>query len=281
MISLYDRIVKDRENNREKTYTASTTELLLEQICESFGTELLPAEINDINGTKLVRESRPAIVKHPEGKKRILQVQYTRFSPLMENNDKIVEIYNGNRVRQKGKRKISNKSALREIWEQHEEWDAFEIVTNPRYIDNLNLHRWRKGLYFAVYDVENKERIAEKLKPFSVYEPIEFGKRLPQIHITLNIEPFFLIGIVQENTREVYDNLRIDFPQEEAEHRMRISSALSLHPLTNLKNPENAFKENYERFRKDYKIHSSVPRKLTMGLITAYLRKFCLDKDFY
>lgn len=281
MASSYDRIVKDKENNREKTYTASTTELLLEQICESFGTELLQAEINDINGTKLVRESRPAIVRHPEGKKRILQVQYTRFSPLMENPNKIAEVYNKNRARQKGKRKISNESALREIWEQHEEWDAFEIVTNQEYINDFNLHRWRKSLYFAVYDVENKEKAAEKLKPFSVHEPIEFGKRLPQIHITLDIEPFFVIGLVQENTKEIYDNLRIDFPQEEAEHRMRIGSALSLHPLTNLKHPENAFKENYEIFRKNYKIHSSVPRELTMGLITAYLRRLCLGKKFY
>ncbi len=260
-------------------YEPSTTELLLEEMCKSFGTGLLQAEVNPINGTKLVRESKPAIVECPKGKKRVLQFQYTRFSPLY--SQRMGEVYNKNLSIERGKREISLESVWKKIEKQHEKWDAFEEVTNPRYINNLNLHRWEKRLYFAVYDVENEKGIEKRLKPFLIHEHVQFDGKLPQVHITLGIEPFFAIGQWRENTKDKYDRISIDFPQTNAEHRTCINSALSLHPLNNLRNPEQAFKEDYGRFGENYQIHSDVPRELVMGLIAGYLRKFCLDKDFY
>jgi len=258
-------------------YEPSTTELLLEKICRSFGTELLQAYVNPVNGTKLVRESKPTVVEHPNGKKRVLQFQYTRFSPL--RSSRVSEVYNKNRAMEKGKREISHESVLREIEKQHEKWNAFEAVINPKYINNLNLHRWEKELYFAVYDIENKG-IEEKLKPFLIHEHVQFDGKLPQVHITFHIEPFFVIGMMKESTENIYDRLKIDFPQIYAEHRTCIQSALSLHPLDKLRSPEKAFEEDYGR-SESYKIHSSIPRELTMGFIAGYLRKFCMDKDFY
>ncbi len=260
-------------------YEPSTTELLLEKICESFGTELLGAYINPINGTKLVRESKPVVILHPNEGKNVLQFQYTRFSRFRSN--RFVEVYNKNRARKRRKKEISHESVWKEIKNQHENWDAFEEVTNPKYVDNLNMHRWEKELYFAVYDVENEEGIEEKLKPFQIHEHVQFAGKLPQVHITLGIEPFFVIEHMQENTKDKYDRLSIDFPQTNAKHRTCVHSALSLHPLNNLISPESAFKEDYGRFGETYQIHPDVPRKLTMGLIAGYLRNFCLDKDFY
>lgn len=262
-------------------YTPSKTELLLEQICASFGTELLQAYLNPVIGAKLVRQSKPTIAQHPDGKERVLQFQYTRFSPLYASG--AVEIYNKNRATRKGKRKreICYASMIREIEKQHEKWNSFEEVTNSRYIDNLNLHRWQKELYFAVYDIGDKEGIEEKLKPFLIHERVHFDEKLPQVHITFSIKPFFEIGGMRENTHDKYDILNIDFPQADAEHRTCVHSALSLHPLNNLRSPENAFKEEHGRFGETIQIHSNVSRELSVGLIAGYLRKFCLDKSFY
>ena len=285
-IKMVDRIAKKgcewlKAGDYEKTgkYTPSTTELLLEQICELFGTELLQAYVNPANGTKLVRISKSAIVESSNRKKRVLQFQYTRFSPL--HYSEMINVYNQNRTRRKDGRKILYASILKEIEKQYEKWDAFEEVTNPTYLDNLNLHRWEKGLYFSVYDIENEEGLEERLNPFLIHEHVHFDGKLPQVHITFKIEPFFEIGAGVENTNDKYDKLNIDFPQTEVEHRICVNSALSLHPLDNLKIPESAFKHEYGRFEENYKLHSNVPRELTMGLITAYLRKFCLDKGFY
>lgn len=266
---------------KTREYEPSRTELYLENICKSFGTELLQAEINPINGTKLVRLSQPAIVHHTNGKRRILQTQYTRFSPL--HYSEAVEVYNENRARRKGKRKISSVSVHEEIARQHEEWDVFEEVTNPDYIAHLNLHRWEKELYFAVYDTEDK-RLEEGLRPFLIHEPVHINGKLPQVHITFHIEPYFVIGqigLIMRHREDISDSIKIDYSQIKAEHRERIGSALFLHPLNNLRNPENVFKEEYVRFGETYQVHPRVPRELTMGLIAAYLRKLCLDKDFY
>ncbi|PIV00981.1 hypothetical protein COS54_01810 [Candidatus Shapirobacteria bacterium CG03_land_8_20_14_0_80_39_12] len=44
-------------------YSPSQTEILLEQITTSFGTELGEAYLNPDNGTKLVRLSRPVVLQ--------------------------------------------------------------------------------------------------------------------------------------------------------------------------------------------------------------------------
>ena len=62
-----------------REYLPSTTELLLEDLCRSWNTSLLPATLGEGNTSKLVRLSQPAVFD--EGKK-LLQVQWTRFSPL-------------------------------------------------------------------------------------------------------------------------------------------------------------------------------------------------------
>lgn len=275
----------------KRKYAASTTELFLEEICKSFGTELLQARIDDIRGigsTMLTRVSNPSIIEHPNGKKKLIQFQYTIFSPLHDYS-RITEVYNKNRIRQKGKRKISRESVLKEITKQHEKWDSFSEVTDERYIEYLNLHRWEKGLYFAVYDVdydiEDTEGIEGRIKPFSVHEPFPLNKKLPELYITFYIKPYFVIGNVEENTKDIYDDITIRFPQIENEHNSGIRTALSLHPLDKLDKQKTLVDPNQEigeeRIFKTYKIHSEVPKKLTMGFIRAYLRKFCLDKEFY
>lgn len=266
-------------DKRTKQYNPSKSELLLEEICKSFGTELLGAEVNPINISKLVRISKPTIVEHPDGQLRLLQFQYTRFSPLFCH--RALDIYKQNRAKEIGKSEFPLETLWKEVAKQHENWDSLEEVTNERYINHLKLHRWQKGLYFAVYDIK-KEDSLKKQKPFYIHEPAYIYGGLPKVHIHFYIEPYFVIHNFQrENTENIYDKILINFPEIDVENAHCVNSGLSLHPLRILKNPENAFKEKNQNFGVNYEVHSEVPRQLTMGFIGAYLRKLCLDKDFY
>jgi len=260
----------------------NATDELLEEICSSFGTELLSEEINTINGVKAVRISRPVVVTDLDGQNRILQAQYTRFPPL--HSLRFIEVYNRNRSMQRGKRKISRESVVREIIKQHQPWDSHSEITDPRYIENLEVNRWEKGVYFAVYDLKGDE-IPDNLEPFLIHEEgFEFKRRLPSLHITLHKEPLFLIGeIRREDSDDVYDNLRISFPETQHQHNQAFDSTVLLHPVNKLGNGSETqmFKRDFRRFGEIYEIHSSVPEELTMGLIRGYLRRYCLGKEFY
>jgi hypothetical protein len=260
-----ERIVKFEKNSRQ--YTPSTTEVLLEEMCKTFGTELLPAIIDSGSGTKLVRISKPSLIAQTNRVKKIMQFQYTRFSPV-DDSEKMCEVYNSNR-----KRKLCIESIWKEIKKKHEKWDCISEVTDNEYIEFLKLHRWKKSLYFAVYDIENEEGIEERLKPFLIHEHIQFDGKLPQAHINFSIKPFFVVKYIRENTKNIYDSLSITFPQTEAEYRSRTNIALSLHPLDNLKSPENAIIRDFGRFGENYQIHSRVPRILTMAFIEKYLKE--------
>src|SRR3989344_4684954 len=222
-----------RFENRISQYNPSTTEVLLEKICNSFGTELLPAQINPVNGTKLVRISKPAIIKKG-GRVRVLQFQYTRFSPL--SSQRMVEVYN----------------------------------------ENLRLHRWPKSLYFAVYDIN--KGIEKRIKPFLVHEiNTELEGVKPTLCLSLNIEPFFVVRMQREGTKDICDSLDITFPKMREDNDKSFLTALGLHPLQGEK-----FTETHKpTFYGSYKIKANHPRELTMGFIRAYLRKFCLNEDFY
>src|SRR3989344_2996751 len=125
-------------------YDASTSELLLEEICESFGSYLQAAYVNPDKRTQLVRRANPTILQPPSGQPYLLQFQYSRLSPL--NLDRSFEVYKQNR-----KRKISLDTFYKEIRAEHTPWDSFSEVTDLHYIQNLPIHRWPKKIYAAIY----------------------------------------------------------------------------------------------------------------------------------
>jgi hypothetical protein len=270
------KALKVGEYKKTGRYYASNTEVLLEDICKSFGTELMQAYINPINGIKLTRESKPALVMNPDGKNKVLQFQYTKFTPFFSS--KWFDIYKQNR-----RRKISEEGANKNIEKELEgkNMDFLDTVIDSHCINNLPLHRFQKALYFAVYNLDNKA--PEKLEPFSVYDITRFNGKLPEVHMTLSIEPFFVINQTCENTKQIYDNLRIRFPEADSKHATCTKSALDFHPLYMLDKekihgyPDSTFESHCEMHAR-YQIHSQVPRELTMGFIHAYLKKFSLDK---
>lgn len=184
-------------------YQASTSEVLLEEICRSFGTELSPAYINPLNGAKLVRESQPVIVaREQNGQKYLFQFQSTRFSPLNSHREGVVAIYNQTA---EPKRNRDWDEVFQEIdariQERDGEFKPFLALTNRNYIPDVPLHRWPKTLYFAVFEVDEKEEVsAAELKPFLIHEHGSFRGKLPQAHIELHIEPYFVIRQMMEPT---------------------------------------------------------------------------------
>lgn len=264
----YRVAMKEKGSNKAAgEYTPSTTEVFLEKICSSFGTELLPAYLDTIKNTLLVRVSEPAIVMHPDGTKRVVQFQLTKFSPLSDIN-KIAEV-----------QKRDSSEIYEEIRDREEKpWNFLKEVTDPHYIPSVTVHRFRKELYIEVYDVTDKKGIERKLKPFKIHERPQLGGKYPEMDMTFRIEPWFATKVTQD-TSGIYDMLSIDFPEIEHIHSSCVNSALSFHPLNNLSEPENPFKKNDNRLPAHYyEIHSRVPRQLSMGFISAYLRKFCLDE---
>lgn len=271
---LIDNIEKKGQKLRE--YSPSTTEKILEEICKSFGTELGQAYIDTLNGIKLVRLSTPVVLTNEQtNKKTLLQCQYTRFSPF--GNSKMLDIYNKNA---NSKKKLS--------------WADFEVssheVTDSHYFP-VALHRWQKALYFSVFNLEDKEVMPEKLKPFLIHEYGNFNKKPPYLHIEFSIEPCFVIGNLAEDSAAIYDEITFSYPQTSKTHDLNISQALSLCPLDKL-NPES-FESSRSKlkdipfeietqafFREIYKISSLVPRTTTMNFINTFLKSECLGRRF-
>lgn len=273
---LIDNIEKKGQKLRE--YSPSTTEKILEEICKSFGTELGQAYINTLNGIKLVRLSTPVVLTNEQtNKKTLLQCQYTRFSPF--GSSKMLDIYNKNA---NSKKKLS--------------WADFEVssheVTDSHYFP-VALHRWQKALYFSVFNLEEKEVMPEKLKPFLIHEYGNFNKKPPYLHVEFKIEPYFVIGNLTENTANIYDKIIFSYPQVDSNHYLNINLALSLYPLDKL-NPESLESGGFELkekdipfkietqafFREIYKISSLVPRTTTIGFINTFLKSECLGRRF-
>ena len=264
-------------------YTASTSELLLENICENFGTELAQASINYINGTKLVRLSDPFVIPQDEGAGYVVQFQYTRFSPMHSHaRGKLANIYNENRRLHNKKIKLEPQKVLAKILKEHDPWDAVKEVTDTQYIKYLNLHRWEKAFYFAVYGIQQTDLLDKELKPFLIHEDnFEFANKLPELHITFHIEPYFVIGSTREDTRDIYNSIRIKFPKARQEHRRQIDKALSVHPFNNqsLSAPKVALKsEDNKAFFAFYEVHSELESAPVMGFIHSYLKQFCFGK---
>lgn len=257
-------------NRRKVKYDASTSEILLEEMCLSFGTELLPGIIEGINTGLpiLYRLSRPAIVGNIERDRRLVQFQHTRFSP-MHNFVKFSEVYRQNTQNKKSER-LTDAKIAEEVAEVYET-NPVGAVTKTQHVSKASIHRWPKGVYVAVYNTDEKQD-----KPFKVHEP--FGLpgegRLPMMHLHLDIQPFFVINEHQENTSNPYDHLWITFPEITRHTENSISSALKAIPLNKLNSPENAFIEEGKRMSLNYRIHVNVPRQATMGFIHSYLKQY-------
>jgi hypothetical protein len=118
-------------------YWPSNSELLLEEMCEYFGTELNQAYVNPVNGAKLVRESKPVKATHRRtGKERLLQFQFTKFSPF--NSAAWLDIYNQTRGRRKP---LDYDKAMKEIVAQIEEKGRNQLLelTDSAYVPGMRI----------------------------------------------------------------------------------------------------------------------------------------------
>jgi hypothetical protein len=280
MVDYYRKARRGTGTRTKGKYLSSTSERILERICHSFGTELREGYVSSNITTLLTRMSNPASVTHPDGRIFTVQFQYTRFSPM--DSERHRAVYNRHRSSGKGKRELSEENVDTEIYAQHPKWDTFREVTDPRYIEHLWLHRWQKTLYLAAYEVKEKK----ELEPFLIHPEAERHGELgtPDLYIIFNIEPIFSSIHSAESRQDIYDHLRISFPKMHETNQSCLASALALHPVDNLKPEPNKhiqFKETSKGFGCGFDIHCNVSRSLSIGLVAAYFRKFCMDKGFY
>ncbi|MFH1073430.1 MAG: hypothetical protein V1743_08435 [Nanoarchaeota archaeon] len=271
---------KEGEKRQKKIYTVSTSEQLLEEICESFGTELNHAEVWDEYTAKLVRLSTPVLITHPDGSLRLLQMQYMQLSPL--ESSRAAEVYNANLLAKKQDPILPDdlRDELKKL--VGGELDPFQLVTNNVYIQNLALtvHRFEKMLSFVVYDIANREKLPKHVDPFWVNEPGCFQGEYASVHLTFCIDPIFFINQRVEPNEEVYDRLIVQFPKMFNTHMRCLSTAQAVHPIEENRKGRTLLKHDIDTPFRDhaiYHIHNSVPRELTLGQIQRYLKKLCCD----
>ena len=154
-------------------------------------------------------------------------------------------------------------------------------VTDNAYIDRLGVHRWPKGVYVAVFDLEREPEVTRE--PFHVYDPhANPPHQMPELHIEFQIEPIFVVDGARESTSDLDDRINILYPSMIEGHRQAVKAALSLHPLDNLKSPEDGFAVTGKAgFSEHYRVNVRVPHEQTMGFIGAFLRKRYLAKKVY
>jgi len=199
-------------------------------------------------------------------------MQYTRFSPFYDQ-DEIVKIYKENASRAGRKSfEMVIKDIQEKIWLGNGgDWPVIREVSDPCFIPNIPLARWRKGFYFAVFRLDSKENLPEEIQPFTIHEEVGFEGKLPDVHITFKREPLFIssygIGGVRKDLQQP-DSLRISFPEIYREHSAAALSARTLHPL-------NISKVD-QKLGIMGDISPTESRERVMAFLQAYLRKMCV-----
>ncbi|MBI4149885.1 hypothetical protein HY488_00615 [Candidatus Woesearchaeota archaeon] len=276
-------MMADSPEPSARAYAPSTTELLLEEICLSFGSALHEAVIDTtLRGAILTRMGQPVLVQCEHDQSQVIQFQYTRFSPA--HSEKFVEVYNKNR-KPRPRKKMDINQILKETYGEHGKHDPFEEVTKPNYFRNAAVGRFEKSFYFAVYDVDNPKLLPQQLSPFWIHEPEhKFGGgsekgRLPRIHMHFHREPYFFIEHHREDITNLHDTLTITFPYALEKHRAQMQAALARQPLDRLTGlTAYPFLRESEALTLTYKIATTLPPEATMGAILTYLRMECLNR---
>jgi hypothetical protein len=262
-----------------KEYNPSTSEELLEQICRSFGTELEKAYVIPYNGTKLVRLSKPvALTNLDTGERNLLVMQSTRFSPFCRDQSKIIELYKNN-----SKKKLDDK-ILEEIEEKIKKrdggWDNFKEITDNMFIPEVALSRWRKELYFAIFNLERNQDIPnEMLKPFIVHEHM---KGIPDIYIVFHRQPQYFKDRRVEKDKDVKDTLYVGFPKIYTRQKEAIESALLIHPIDEIKSEQSGttlFTQDGYPKGASYTLSPNVSTNLTMALVQTYIKRLTLGNS--
>ena len=251
-----------------KKYIASKSEICLEELCREFGTELLSAEVNPGNGTKLFRLSRPVFVGY-QGAKAVVQFQIARFSPLLTGGYGDVYEKNARAERQH----VSRDDVDNLIAREHPQWDVFAEVTNPRYISNVHVKRWKEQVYIALFrDVDDS--LDGKVKPFLIHENFTLQDRRPYLRITLSMPAVFNMrsGVnMQEGSDQRTENtLVFEHSESWQDHVNAANTALS-HADSPV--PQHHFYEWMPSgLQVSYKIPCDVPAQHILGFIQRYLQ---------
>ncbi|MFA5927142.1 MAG: hypothetical protein WCT32_00420 [Patescibacteria group bacterium] len=255
-------------------YEMSTSEQLLEKICRGLGTDLLSAEIGgDTRGSIfLVRRSRPTLITGQWGEKFMLQFQLTRFSA--DYSRRFLDVYCRN-MGQPDLAKTDPNRAEKYVRDERGRRPVVDSVTRSDFYRTAILHRWPKAIYCAIYPVTEAENTLELVQPASIYDPgISWHGRLAVHHLTLMIEPVFVLGNVAEPRSELSDLLTIRLPEKERVMSMAFRQATESYPIDRLSDLEKPFLTDPNSFCVSYRINAAVPRAMSMGFFQSIAEGF-------
>mgnify|MGYP001567631830 CR=1 FL=1 len=283
-------------------YYASSSEKALEGMCEYFEGSLNKAFIEVGNGVRLIRVAKPGIIETSNGF-AVLGFQHTRFA-LDHHNNQTLRAFNENRIGRGGRqlKPLDFEGMLRQIWgdeedatkKRSEDKIIIDSVTQPSGYRNIWIARWEKEICAVAYgtkDREESEDFANKLGQYKIHDLDgllhDIQERKPLIHLSLRINPVFLIGGHRDDETKIYDSLYINFPYFNSEHNLSVNAAKNLACIDREIKEDSSVplvkpKTNLgAQFTVNREIHSSVPRGQTISFLTAYLNRFLRDKEFW
>jgi hypothetical protein len=174
---------------------------------------------------------------------------------------------------------------IRKDAEEFGDFDLYTEVMNSS-MQNLDLHRFEKALYFVVFDAEDIDK-SKELEPFTIHDfTREAFKNLgaqPFVWMAFHRPAYFVLHGHRDEIKEPYDSIAIDFPKAYDKHWEAYSKAERSFPMSMLQR----FVYNTERyepkergFGKVYGIDSRLEPVITMGFINQYLKALCLGRTF-
>jgi len=252
---------------RDREYKVSTSEYCLENLCASFTTELNPADVETFRAFSLLtRKSRPTFL----GTGWLLQMQYTRFSPLRSPH--LEDVYDINRE-SVGLNPVK-KQIIDSILNNQQPWDTFSELTDPQYINNLRIAKWEESFYFALFSNIGKLPTMIRQKPFDVFEPRVACGHHPDLYLHLHIDVEFVHFPQQSKNPSIC----VSFPALELKSNQAFEIVQKLHPIEFFSvdpTEQDAFENIY------LEVDPETSREITFDWIRSYLNNFVTDEPLY
>jgi len=264
------------KGSRSQTeYLASHTELALEELCASFGTQLEQADLGKINNALLVRLSKPVIIHSKRLGPQILQFQYTKFSILETDTKHLKRVYEqsvASRIKRR-KKQVTNEEVVDYIQkelglEKGKEGRIKGLVSsliNNQAVEGMNFKRFGKEVYVGCFESPEKLSFDKegRLEPFAIHDTLTPGfPYRASFFVKFYVPPrFFISGCAEQETQNC--SLSIRWPVLENELSTDLNRAGEIYGI-----PEKrVFVSN------DYEFEPSTSRLATMAFIRSFIKQ--------
>ncbi len=206
----------------ELTYLPTKIEKLTEELCESFGSELLPATDNYPFPGILTRPTKPVVVSGlTSSEAAVLAFQYSRFSPF--HSARWREIWKTNAR----KRSVNEESVLRDL---EEKGLSSKAALEDDIVPFLPLANFREAVYVSVFRLQQfgpegeTDRGDIQIEPFDIFEEGgNWNGRWSDCFIKYQTAEVFYVRGSREKLKGLKDILDFVFPAVHRRHMRGLS----------------------------------------------------------